>query len=101
LLRNGDGREVLSVSGYSSTRPLSEGWSNEQHAIDRRIDLRFVMEADQRKRLVEVERLLGEMEVKTRLLRSPPGGKDTRSLTPVQTQGLTDIGGADEQRIGD
>lgn len=84
LLRNGDGREVLSVSGYSSTRPLSEGKSNEHHALDRRIDLRFVMDANQRKRLREVERLLGEMEEKIQLLRRPANGMGTGSWAPVK-----------------
>ena len=71
-LRNGEGREVLSVSGYSSTRPVSDGTELADYERNRRIDLRFVMEANDRKRLSEISRLLGEMNAKIRLLREPP-----------------------------
>ena len=74
-LRNGEKREVLSVSGYSSTRPASIGQSKESHDLNRRIDLRFVMEANQRERLSEVSRLLREMELKIQMLRGPGGSK--------------------------
>jgi flagellar motor protein MotB len=74
-LRNGEKREVLSVSGYSSTRPASIGQSRENHDLNRRIDLRFVMEANQRERLSEVSRLLREMELKIQMLRGPGGGR--------------------------
>jgi flagellar motor protein MotB len=72
-LRNGERREVLSVSGYSSTRPASIGQSKESHDLNRRIDLRFVMEANQRERLSEVSRLLREMKMKIQMLRAPSG----------------------------
>lgn len=69
-LRNKEHREILSVSGYSSTRPVSQGQSTQDYDINRRIDLRFVMEANQRERLSEVSRLLGDMEKKIQALRS-------------------------------
>lgn len=73
-LRNTENHEILSVSGYSSTRPVANGQSSEAYALNRRIDLRFVMEANQRKRLSEVSRLLREMESKIRMLRGPGSG---------------------------
>ena len=77
-LRNGEAREILSVSGYSSTRPVAEGTELADYDRNRRIDLRFVMEANDRERLSEVSRLLGEMNAKIRRLREPPpvDGKD-------------------------
>ncbi|MCD1645309.1 flagellar motor protein MotB [Aurantimonas coralicida] len=71
-LRNGEAREVLSVSGYASTRPVAEGTALVDYDRNRRIDLRFVMEANDRKRLSEISRLLGEMNAKIRRLREPP-----------------------------
>lgn len=80
-LRNTENHEILSVSGYSSTRPVAKGQSSEAYALNRRIDLRFVMEANQRKRLSEVSRLLGEMERKIRMLHGPGGG-DLPGVSP-------------------
>ncbi len=71
-LRNGEAREILSVSGYSSTRPVAEGTELTDYDRNRRIDLRFVMEANDRKRLSEISHLLGEMGAKIRRLREPP-----------------------------
>lgn len=70
-LVNSGGREILSVSGYASTRPAIERDDTEGYRINRRIDLRFVMEADRRERLKEVLRLLDQMERKVDELKAP------------------------------
>jgi len=44
--RNRHGEQIISVSGYSSTRPIAQGNSKESWTKNRRIDLRFVMDAD-------------------------------------------------------
>jgi len=44
--RNRRDQEVVSVSGYSSTRPISVGRTLAAYAANRRIDLRFVMDAE-------------------------------------------------------
>lgn len=74
-LLNSENREILSVSGYASTRPVKEGQSEEDYRLNRRIDLRFVMEANQRERLSQVKKLLGDMQSKIQELR----GSDTSS----------------------
>ncbi|OCW57066.1 OmpA/MotB family protein [Hoeflea olei] len=68
-LHNSKGSEVLSVSGYASTRPISLGETKEDYGLNRRIDLRFVMEANQRERLVQVQKLLIDMQGKIQELR--------------------------------
>ena len=45
-LRNQHGQEIISVSGYSSTRPIDLHETREAWEKNRRIDLRFVMEVD-------------------------------------------------------
>lgn len=71
-LVNSEGREILSVSGYAYTRPAVEQEDADGYRINRRIDLRFVMETDRRERLREVLRLLDQMEKKVADLRNPP-----------------------------
>lgn len=44
--RNRRGEQIVSVSGYSSTRPIAAGDDRTAWARNRRIDLRFVMDAD-------------------------------------------------------
>ncbi|MFG1365659.1 OmpA/MotB family protein [Xanthobacter versatilis] len=61
-LRNLRGEEILSVSGYASTRPIDPTESREAWARNRRIDLRFVMEVDNRRRLEEIRTLTDEMK---------------------------------------
>jgi chemotaxis protein MotB len=61
-LRNRSGREILSVSGYSSTRPIADGGGVEDHDVNRRIDLRFVMEVDPKKRLQDILVLTDDMQ---------------------------------------
>jgi flagellar motor protein MotB len=70
-LRNSSGSEVLSVSGYAYTRPVVEGVDDRTRQMNRRIDLRFVMEADRRQRLNEVLKLLDQMEDKVNDLQTP------------------------------
>jgi chemotaxis protein MotB len=55
-LRNSRKEELISVSGYSSTRPIDPRPVREAWDRNRRIDLRFVMENDSRRNL---EQLLG------------------------------------------
>ena len=68
-LRNSDSKEILSVSGYAYTRPAVEQDDTEGYRMNRRIDLRFVMEADRRERLTQVLSLLDEMATKVSQLR--------------------------------
>jgi chemotaxis protein MotB len=44
--RNRKGEQILSVSGYSSARPIVMGGDRNAWARNRRIDLRFVMDAE-------------------------------------------------------
>lgn len=60
-LHNDSGTEIVSVSGYSSTRSVPTVPSSD-YAVHRRIDLRFVMDIDNRERLDEVLALTGDME---------------------------------------
>jgi flagellar motor protein MotB len=70
-LRNSTGSEVLSVSGYAYTRPVVAEVDANTRLVNRRIDLRFVMEADRRQRLDEVLKLLDHMEQKVNDLQTP------------------------------
>lgn len=82
-LKNSSGREVLSVSGYASTRPADERAGSDANRANRRIDLRFVMEADRRERLSEVLKLLDQMEQKVKDLQDPTGQrKPTHGAKP-------------------
>lgn len=60
-LRNQRGEEIISVSGYSSTRPIDPANTPAAWGKNRRIDLRFVMEVDARERLHQVLQLTDEM----------------------------------------
>ncbi|MEN3792182.1 OmpA family protein [Fulvimarina sp. MAC3] len=77
-LRNSKGEEIMSVSGYSSTRPLPSLGTNERQDWDqnRRIDLRFVMENEDRSRLTEVQELLHRMEDELGRLRQQTAPSD-------------------------
>jgi flagellar motor protein MotB len=70
-LVNSDGREIFSVAGYAYKRPAVDREDAEAYRINRRIDLRFVMEADRRERLNEVLLLLEQMERKVGELKVP------------------------------
>jgi chemotaxis protein MotB len=53
--------EILSISGYSSTRPIDPSGTAAAWSRNRRIDLRFVMDTDPRSGLEEVGALLQKM----------------------------------------
>ncbi|TDH35058.1 hypothetical protein E2A64_15190 [Pseudohoeflea suaedae] len=77
-LKNRGEKEILSVSGYSSTRPIpapageaeTDDVRGDRLAGNRRIDMRFVMEVDNSVRLNEVLKLTGAMEEQIEILRS-------------------------------
>jgi flagellar motor protein MotB len=52
--RNRLNEQIISVSGYSSTRPITPGDDKAAWAKNRRIDLRFVMDAETRFGLDEI-----------------------------------------------
>ncbi|MFG1477872.1 OmpA family protein [Xanthobacter sp. V4C-4] len=60
-LRNQGGEGILSVAGYAATRPIDAAESREAWAVNRRIDLRFVMEVDNRRRLEDIRVLTDDM----------------------------------------
>ncbi|TIU90446.1 MAG: hypothetical protein E5V74_01420 [Mesorhizobium sp.] len=64
-LTNLKGQKVLSVAGYGDTRPIP-GATNDQQ---RRIELRFVLSTDLRKRLNTVRDLTNQMEMELESLR--------------------------------
>ena len=78
LLKNRKSKEILSVSGYSSTRPIleaidaneSDQTRQERRARNRRIDMRFVMEVDNSARLKTVVKLTDDMKKQIDILRS-------------------------------
>lgn len=74
-LRNRRGEEVLSVSGYSSTRPVDGRETREAWDKNRRIDLRFVMEVDNQRGLKEVLRLTNAMRDEIAGLKNASGAK--------------------------
>jgi len=55
--RNRLGNQILSVSGYSSTRPIVPGDDKAAWARNRRIDLRFAMDAETRFGRNEIEKI--------------------------------------------
>jgi flagellar motor protein MotB len=61
-LRNRRGQEVVSVSGYSSTRQIDPERNTAAYEKNRRIDLRFVMELDNTAGLREIQRLVEGMK---------------------------------------
>ncbi|MCQ0987167.1 OmpA/MotB family protein [Jiella marina] len=76
-LKNSEDQEILSVSGYSSTRPAALTQDSASYARNRRIDLRFVMESERRKRLEAVTQLLSQMEARVdQLIHTPATNAD-------------------------
>lgn len=61
-LRNTRNEEIISVSGYASTRPIDPTENRDAYAKNRRIDLRFVMELDPRQRLKQIISLTDAMQ---------------------------------------
>jgi flagellar motor protein MotB len=62
-LLNRQKEEIVSVSGYSSTRPIDAGDGQEAWARNRRIDLRFVMDVDNAAELRHIRKLTDDMAV--------------------------------------
>ncbi|MGN6102843.1 MAG: OmpA family protein [Devosia sp.] len=59
-LRNHDGSPIFSVSGYADTRPMPNTNASE-YDKQRRIDLRFVMNTDDKAKLDETKKLAEQM----------------------------------------
>lgn len=70
-LRNRNYQELISVSGYSSTRAVDAKDGPDAWARNRRIDLRFVMEIDGRRRLAEIKRLTEDIGKQIRDMKEP------------------------------
>ncbi len=68
--RNNRQEEVISVSGYSSTRPIDPRPLHEAWDRNRRIDLRFVMETDSRQKLKQMLQVTDEMRGEINRLRA-------------------------------
>lgn len=64
VLHNQSGQPVLSVSGYSSSRPIDQSDSKDGYARNRRIDLRFVMEVNREERLKEILKITDDMKTR-------------------------------------
>ena len=63
LLRNSKGGQVLGVSGYAAGRPIDPANTAAAKARNRRIDLRFSMDIDDRNMLEEISRVTERMRV--------------------------------------
>ena len=74
-LRNTRNEEIVSVSGYASTRPIDPNETREAWAKNRRIDLRFVMEVDSKQRLKQIINLTDSMKVEIDRLVTASGGR--------------------------
>lgn len=59
-----DGRPVLSVSGYGEARPINRGTDEISKAINRRIDLRFLMETPRDEDFAQILTSLAGAEAK-------------------------------------
>lgn len=71
---NRNDQEILSVSGYSSTRPADKSDTPEARAANRRIDLRFVMENDNRERLEQLRKQTNDVQGEIKILIDAIGG---------------------------
>lgn len=72
-LLNGRREETVSVSGYASTRPIDPRSQREAWDRNRRIDLRFVMETDNRQGLQQILRMTDDMRGEIDRLRKASG----------------------------
>ena len=72
-LLNGRKEETISVSGYSSTRPIDPRFQRDAWDRNRRIDLRFVMETDNRQGLQQILRMTDDMRGEIDRLRKASG----------------------------
>lgn len=73
-LRNRRHEEIISVSGYSSTRPVDAGDDKDAWARNRRIDFRFVMEFDGRAKLQTMLGTIDDMKSQIQRLTRAAGG---------------------------
>jgi flagellar motor protein MotB len=74
-LRSGRNEEIISVSGYAATRPLVRGSTQQAWASNRRIDLRFVMETDNRQALKHILEVTNDMRGEIDRLRQAIGSQ--------------------------
>ncbi|MDR3376122.1 MAG: OmpA family protein [Ancalomicrobiaceae bacterium] len=82
-LRNQHGQEIISVSGYSSTRPIDPHETREAWEKNRRIDLRFVMEVDTEEGLKRILTITDAMKTEIdHLVDVSAIGKRGSRLTP-------------------
>jgi flagellar motor protein MotB len=70
--RNRSNQEILSISGYSSTRPIDPAGTPAAWEKNRRIDLRFVMDTDVTPGLEQIQGLLGRMRSAIHELKEAP-----------------------------
>jgi chemotaxis protein MotB len=70
--RNRSNQELLSISGYSSTRPIDPANTSAAWDKNRRIDLRFVMDTDPAGGLEQIQGLLGHMRTAIEELKESP-----------------------------
>ncbi|MBO0751918.1 MAG: OmpA family protein [Bradyrhizobiaceae bacterium] len=70
--RNRNNQELLSISGYSSTRPIDPAGTPAAWEKNRRIDLRFVMDTDVTPGLEQIQGLLGQMRSAIHELKEAP-----------------------------
>jgi chemotaxis protein MotB len=71
-IHNRSNQEILSISGYSSTRPIDPANSPGAWEKNRRIDLRFVMDTDVAAGLEQLQALLGGMRTAIEELKEAP-----------------------------
>jgi len=71
-IRNRSNQEILSISGYSSARPLDTTNNSAAWDKNRRIDLRFVMDTNVVTDLEQIQGLLGRMRTAIEELKEKP-----------------------------
>jgi chemotaxis protein MotB len=71
-IHNSRDEEILSIAGYSSTRPIDTGGNAAAREKNRRIDLRFVMDTDTTAGLSEINTLLRNMRAAIQELKGAP-----------------------------
>jgi chemotaxis protein MotB len=69
---NRSSQEILSISGYSSTRPIDPANNAAAWEKNRRIDLRFVMDTDVTPGLEQIQGFLGNMRAAIEELKEAP-----------------------------
>ena len=92
-LRNRSGEEIVSVSGYSSTRPIDPHDTRDAWEKNRRIDLRFVMEVDTKEGLKQILTLTEAMKSEIDHMVDASAARPAPSVpAPAQRAGKTDLG---------